>query len=195
MTGPVAKTEKTIPSLRDRTEEALVHFRLFAALPPPADADQNKFRTALSRTLQSMERGLEQKKLKDMLTHVPANADEPDAIDQLNELASIAGDGSFRHKMDNFLLDSISRLFTGLSPRTFETEGTDEAFYLVHARALVGIFETLIPDFVHVLSGKVCPDPLSRLRPSVMKLTCPDSVFLRLKTPAILLECSKLRTV
>lgn len=167
--------------LPERVENALVSLRVLRLSGP--------FCEALESVLRSLREALrDPENCRSMAARFP---ESPDAVDALNELARLTGRESFRRTLDQALLLALTADGAELSAKAFGREETDESFLLEHARRLAAMLAELIPDFIAFLrSGGV---PIPRLRPSAARLACPDSIFLRLLTPAILHECAKLR--
>lgn len=106
----------------------------------------------------------------------------------LNNLAAVAEKTKFRTMLDKALLKALINVSTPFQPHAFSEEGTDEAFFLDHAKRLADVLTDLFPNFVRSQNGLA-----DAVRPSVSRyITCHDSIFLKLKTPAILMECLKL---
>lgn len=106
----------------------------------------------------------------------------------LNNLAAVAEKTKFRTMLDKALLKALINVSTPFQPHAFSEEGTDEAFFLDHAKRLADVLTDLFPNFVKSQNGLA-----DAVRPSVSRyITCHDSIFLKLKTPAILMECLKL---
>ncbi len=113
---------------------------------------------------------------------VPENGE--DTIDALNRLSRYCCERSgFRNALDHALLETLTEQISDL--KTMNEVGEDGAFLYHHALALAAELETLIPDFASAI-----PEG-TRLFPSVKNLSSSGSLFLRLKIPAVILECKK----
>ncbi len=107
--------------------------------------------------------------------------------DCLNRLAGLSA-ATFRSLLDHALLSALAEKIPDL--KSLEDEQSDGAFLYRHAVALAAELKTLIPDFTAFL-----PDSANRVYPSAAKLSSEGSLFLRLKIPAVILECKKQHTV
>ena len=121
----------------------------------------------------------------------PGNEPFPAALDKLiagkteDALNSLAADPvPFRQRLDKALLKALAALFPKLQLEDFESG--DGEFFLQHARNMAEILLDLIPQIMADY-----PDAGKRIRPSAAKLTANGSIFLKLKTAAILMECRK----
>lgn len=113
--------------------------------------------------------------------------DPVSAATALNDLAATVEKTRFRAMLDKALIHALLRVSVPFQTRNFNDPDSDESFFLDHAKKIAASLETLFPDFVTAHT-----DLAGLIRPSVRKyLTCGDSIFLKLKTPAILMECLK----
>lgn len=100
-------------------------------------------------------------------------------------LNALAADRTpFRQRLDKALLKALAALFPKLELEEFESG--DGAFFLQHAREVATTFLDLIPILIADYPGAE-----QKIRPSAGKMTSAGSIFLKLKTPAILMECRK----
>ncbi|MBO5958915.1 MAG: hypothetical protein J6Q65_02215 [Lentisphaeria bacterium] len=100
----------------------------------------------------------------------------------LNRLAAVRT--PFRKRLDHALLTALAELCPELDMNDFETG--DGAFFLRHARNVAECFVDLVPRLLEQI-----PDADRKIRPSAAGLTSHGSVFLKLKAPAIVIECRK----
>ena len=98
-----------------------------------------------------------------------------DSVDALNLLAAVCTGFPFSRLLDKMLFERLAALTPhGATPAAYESD-SDAAFFYRHAVRLAESLKDLIPAYCALLaerSGEAPEDAVSRLRPSVLKLSC-----------------------
>ncbi len=174
-------------NLLQQAEQAVSSFHVL--FPNPG---KQSFLNAVFTALDQMRSVLYSEDMPGNLLYHTGHCTVPDVMDALNSLAALSADASFRSLLDHELLAVLPAHIGKLSAKGMENPDSDDSFYLQHAILLVRQLASLIPDFIAFLKLNAENNgELTRLRPSTVKLRTPDSLFLRLKTPAIVMECAK----